>query len=195
MKKYLFSLILIFFISFTLSSSGCLEKRVKEKNEKKPKEIKKEVKIEEKTSTPQEKKEEIEITLFFGDKKAQFLIPEIRRVPSTQAVAKVALEELIKGTEDKSKISLIPEGTKLLDISIENGVAQLNLSKEFKEKYPLGSASENILIYSIVNTLTEFPSIKKVHFLVEGRPLEVIGSNYDLANTYFERNESMIKKD
>jgi spore germination protein GerM len=191
MKKKLFLLILISLITLSFSASGCREKAVKESKIEPQK-----VKTQEETATSQKEMEkEMEITIYFGDKEAQFLVPEIRSVPAAQTVAKSALEELIKGPESKDKISLIPEGTKVLSISIQNGVAEVNLSKEFKEKYPLGSASENILIYSIVNTLTEFPSIKKVHFLVEGKPLEVTGSNYDLANTYFERNESMIKKD
>jgi spore germination protein GerM len=191
MKKKLFLLILISLITLSLFASGCREKAARE-SKIEPQKVKSQ---EETTTSQKETKKEMEITIYFGDKEAQFLVPEIRSIPATQAVAKSALEELIKGPESKDKISLIPEGTKVLSISIQNGVAEVNLSKEFKEKYPLGSASENILIYSIVNTLTEFPSIKKVHFLVEGEPLEVIGSNYDLANTYFERNESMIKKD
>ncbi len=191
MKRKLFLLILIFLITLSSFASGCREKATRESKIEPQK-----VKTQEETATPQkEMQKEMEITIYFGDKEAQFLVPEIRSVPATQAVAKSALEELIKGPESKDKISLIPEGTKVLSISIQNGVAEVNLSKEFKEKYPLGSASENILIYSIVNTLTEFPSIKKVHFLVEGKLLEVTGSNYDLANTYFERKESMIKKE
>ncbi len=139
------------------------------------------------------KKETVEIILYFVDKEGQSLIPEARTVPATQTLPEVALKELIKGPKDQeNKISPIPEGTNLLSLSIQNNQAEVNFSREFKEKYPLGSAAENFLIYSIVNTLTEFPEVEETRFLVEGQPLDVPGSNYDLSNTYFKRNESLI---
>lgn len=160
--------------------------------------VKKETTQETFETTPEpleEKKEEktVEITLYFPDKEAQSLIPEVRTVPATQTLPEVVLKELIKGPRDpENKISPIPQGTKLISLSIQNNQAEVNFSREFKEKYPLGSAAENFLIYSIVNTLTELPEVEEVRFLADGQPLDVPGSNYDLANTYFKRNQSLI---
>ncbi len=144
------------------------------------------------TPTGEEKTEEgVKITLYFADKEARGLIKEVRTVPTTQAVAKTALIELIKGPQESDAVSLIPPGTKLISINIKDGTAFVDFSREFETNYPAGSSGENLLIYSIVNTLTEFPSIKGVRLLVEGRTPQVPSSNYDLSQT-FERDESLI---
>ncbi len=186
--------ILFLFLILALLSlllNGCLKSKQVEKERKKIlTEAKKETHLVEKGT----EKERIKITLYFSDKQAMYLIPEEREIKKTEDVAKIALEELIKGPKDPKLFPTIPEGTKLLGIEVKDGLAKVNLSQDFKDNYPLGSAGENITIFSIVNTLTEFTSINKVRFLVEGKPLEVSGSNYDLVNQFFLRNEDIIKK-
>ena len=63
----------------------------------------------------------------------------------------------------------IPEGTKLLGISIAKGVATVNLSREFES----GGGSESILgrLAQVTYTLTQFPTVDSVLFQLDGKPV------------------------
>ncbi|HAG11828.1 MAG TPA: spore gernimation protein [Desulfotomaculum sp.] len=98
-----------------------------------------------------------------------FLVREEHTIPRTTQVAKAALEELINGlpaTENAFKV--IPKGTKVLGISINDGLATVDFSREVLDAN-VGSSGEAFGIQSIVNTLTEFPTIDRVAFEVEGK--------------------------
>jgi hypothetical protein len=63
----------------------------------------------------------------------------------------------------------IPEGTRLLGLTIANGVATVNLSKEFES----GGGSASVLgrLAQVVYTLTQFPTVKSVSFELDGQPV------------------------
>jgi germination protein M len=83
-------------------------------------------------------------------------------------------------------------------VRVDNSVATVDFSKEVL-KANVGSEGEALGIAQIVNTLTEFPSIKKVRLTVEGRDKGAIsGRNIEdwrghigLYDQPFSRNESV----
>ena len=96
------------------------------------------------------------------------LVREEHTIPKTEQVAKTALEELINGQPStKNAFKVIPKGTKILGISINDGLATVDFSREVLDAN-VGSSGEALGIQSIVNTLTEFSTINKVSFKVEG---------------------------
>lgn len=115
-----------------------------------------------------------------GDVQAEGLVPVLRVVPQTQAVARAAMLELLAGPKgrelfDGSGISsAIPEGTDLLGISIDGGTATVDLSGEFESGG--GSASAMIRLAQVTYTLTQFPTVDQVSFKIDGRPVTVFGS-------------------
>ncbi len=133
------------------------------------------------------------LKLYFADKEAQFLLLEKRELnQSMAATPKEALAALIAGPKVEGHFPTIPKGSELLGIEIEDGLVSVDFNMEFKNNYQLGSAAEGMTIYSIVNTLTEFNDIKRVRFLVEGKALDIAGSNYDFTVQTFERDEDLI---
>lgn len=75
---------------------------------------------------------------------------------------------------------VIPIGTKVLGLKIdEQGTAYANFSKELC-KHGQGSYGEMMLCYAITNTLTEFPEIKRVQILIEGKKVTSISGHMDL---------------
>ena len=77
--------------------------------------------------------------------------------------------------------SVIPENTKLLDVSLEDGLLKIDFSKEFLNTT---KEMEEIMIEAIVYTLTEIDGIDKIMIFVEGTKLEVLPqSNIKLPNT------------
>lgn len=83
------------------------------------------------------------------------------------AVARTIVLELIKGSNKYGTI--IPSGTKLLDIYLKESIIYVDFSEEFVKNNNLGSGYETMMIYSIVNSLTELKTISKVQFLVNGK--------------------------
>ena len=134
--------------------------------------------------------ETIKVVLYFSDDQAEKLVKERRSVPKTDAVAKASVEELIKGPS-AGGVATMPTGTTLLGVSITDGIADVNLSKEFVDNHPGGSAGEKMTVYSIVNTLTEFSTIKEVRFLVEGERLDTIAGHMDVSQPV-KREESLL---
>lgn len=109
--------------------------------------------------------------IYFADWQAQHLIPEPRQIakaedPRVQATKVV--EELLAGPKDPHLHRTLPAGVKLLNgVTIENGTAYVNLSKELQSVR--GSAAVTMAFGSIALSLTEIPGISKVQVLVEGK--------------------------
>jgi germination protein M len=129
------------------------------------------------------------------------LVPVNREVDDTEvddtvAVARAAMEELLAGpTEDEGAHDLrvgaigtqIPEGTTLLGVDIEGDVATVDLSGEFASGDIDNDERESwaIRLAQVTYTLTQFPTVESVRFLVDGKPAAAIegheGSPIDLA--------------
>jgi germination protein M len=87
--------------------------------------------------------------------------PTAREVEETQAVAEAALEELLGGptsveASDLQVTTAIPEGTSIEAVTIDDGVASVELSAELPEE-PLAQ---------VVYTVTQFPTVDSVE--IEG---------------------------
>jgi sporulation and spore germination protein/immunoglobulin-like protein involved in spore germination len=107
------------------------------------------------------------------------LAPVLREVPKTSAVGSAAMTALLDGPSDvelgarPAMYSTIPEGTRLLGLTIDTGVATVNLSKEFES----GGGSASVLgrLAQVVYTLTQFPTIRGVRFQLDGQPVTTFG--------------------
>ena len=124
----------------------------------------------------EDQNEPVTLTLYFmGSTPASFFLSrEARTIPNTQAVARAAMEELIKGPAEGSSLqAVLPDTVKVLDVSIADGVCTVDLSKEIlTDKASQGGAGaevEALALDSIANTLTEYPTIRKVKLLFEGK--------------------------
>ena len=135
----------------------------------------------------------INLTLYFPNPNADCVVPEKRQVEVQAGVKleKIIFEELQKRPEGSDKVSIIPQGSKLLSVETKDGLCQLDLSSEFVDNNPGGTAFETVLINSIVNSLTELPTVQKVQFLIEGEKREIY--THAIFDMPFERNEDFIR--
>ena len=107
------------------------------------------------------------------------LAPVLREVPKTKAVATAAMRQLLAGpagdelSARPAMYTAIPDGTTLLGISIADGVATVNLSKEYEAGG--GSASMQARLAQVVYTLTQFPTVTGVRFQLDGVPVTALG--------------------
>jgi germination protein M len=103
-----------------------------------------------------------------------------RTIPYTQAVATATMKELLGGLNAQEKTtwpalsSAIPAGTKLLGITVANGVAKVDLSKELESGG--GTFSVTARLAQVIYTLDQFPTIDSVEFYIEGVKVEMFSS-------------------
>ncbi len=138
-----------------------------------------------------------EIILYFSDMDGEFLVGERRRImkrDETKEEAKETIIELIKGPKGKL-IPTLPVRTKCLNLKIDdNGIAIVNFNRALIKDHPGGSTGEIMTTYSIVNSLViNFPQIKKVQILIEGRPIETISGHISLRQP-IPYNPDLIKR-
>ncbi len=100
-----------------------------------------------------------------------------RTVPKTVAVARAAMEALCGGPTGAEKAAglgtAVPEGARLLGISVDGAVATVDLSGEFASGG--GSLSMTARVAQVVYTMTQFPTIKAVAFMLDGERVAALG--------------------
>ena len=107
------------------------------------------------------------------------LVPVLREVPETRAVATAAMHALLAGptaTESGQReiTSAVPAGSRLLGLRVESGIATVDLSREFESGG--GSMSIFVRLGQVVHPLTQFPTVDSVLFEIEGQPVTVFSS-------------------
>lgn len=99
-----------------------------------------------------------------------------RRVAGTPAVAQAALNELLQGPDSRERnrgfATEIPNGTRLRDITINNGVARADFSAELNNA--AGSCRVAAIRAQIERTLRQFSTVKSVVISVEGNSSAVL---------------------
>ncbi len=99
------------------------------------------------------------------------------RIAQGAAVARAAVEHLLSGPDTAETglnvTSEIPGGTELLGISVEDGVATVDLSSAFASGG--GSFSMRGRLAQLVFTLTQFDTIGGVRLRLDGAPVDALG--------------------
>lgn len=127
------------------------------------------------------------ITLYFANEKGEGLVQEMQEIhySSNISLEKLVVEQLLKGPQGEKGRAVIPEGTKLVNVSVVNGVCFVNLDEGFlNQNYEI---AEPVVIYAIVNSLTELTSVNKVQISINGDSNRVYREKMDLGDMY-ERN-------
>jgi germination protein M len=148
----------------------------------------------ERRAIPAERKE---VLLYFSDSEGEYLIGEKRKILKKNAVkeeAKETIIELIKGPGGKL-IATLPPRTKLLTLQINDaGVAKVNFNPALSKDHPGGTSAEMMTVYSIVNSLSlNFPQIKRVQILIDGKPIETITGHLSLGQPVSPKRD-LIKR-
>lgn len=104
----------------------------------------------------------------------------------TLTLVKEMIDALTEGSAKEEYISehfstVIPKGTTIIDLSLENGLLKIDFSKDILN---VSKDREEKLIESLVYTLTEIEGIDEIMIFVEGEKLDVLPqSNIKLPNT------------
>ena len=120
-----------------------------------------------------------------------YLVPVMCTLPYEDGVAKATLNKMIQSPENDMQAArlglktVLPEGT-TIDLDISDGLARIDLSKEVLNM--ADAAAESNMVAAIVQALTEFESVERVEFLVDGKKIDKLTHGTDISGT-FERGE------
>ena len=100
-----------------------------------------------------------------------------REIPKTQAVARAALEELLKGPTEKEKsedfFTNINPGVKIQSLIIENGTAKVDFDEQLEFQVG-GSCRVSAIRAQIIETLKQFPTVENVIISINGRTEDIL---------------------
>ena len=106
------------------------------------------------------------------------LVAVRRSHEATPLVATTAVKSLLSGPTDEERamgfVSAVPPATRLLGIAIHDGIATVDLTSAYESGG--GSRSMQMRLGQVVYTLTQFPTVQKVRFSLDGAPVDVFSS-------------------
>ena len=123
----------------------------------------------------------VNIKVYYPDENATGLVAVEKSIKDTDNKYQAAVEALMAGTEKKGLANVFPKKAKLLQVTVSGKVAKVNFSRELQKNFVGGSTGEEMLVGSVVNTLTEFAEIQKVQILVDGQEVETLSGHMDLS--------------
>ena len=149
------------------------------------------------TGEDMKKYEQVTLDLYFTDEEGNKLVKVNRtlRYNTNIALEKLVVEQLIVGPIEQKNgkavayPTLNPQ-TKIISVSIKDSICYVNLSNTFLNA--LNNVSADAVIYSLVNSLVELPSVLKVQIAIEGETEINYREKYNLS-TLFEARYDMVQ--
>ena len=109
-----------------------------------------------------------DLNLYFANENGDHLVKETRRIhySSNVPLERVIVEKLLEGPKSEGMLPTLSSNTKILGVSIVEGICYVNLDKSFLTETM--SVQQELPIYSIVDSLTDACNIHGVQISVEG---------------------------
>lgn len=131
----------------------------------------------------------LKVFIFYQSSTRNLLLPEENEIFRTDRLtdqAKQVIELLVRGPAGTGAVSALPAGTRLRSLFLfEDGLAVADFSGEMSRAHPGGVWGERASVYAVVNSLIfNFPSIRRVKILVDGREAETLAGHLSLARPF-----------
>lgn len=130
------------------------------------------------------------LTLYLPDEDGMHVTRRDFLVRAKEKTLKNALFQMIQ-LDRKQPHPLLPTGLSVKDVTVKDGTATINFSKQLKDLSG-GSTTESLFIAMTVNTATEFPNVRQILFQMEGAPIKRLTGHFDMTQP-FRRDESLIR--
>ena len=171
-------------------------------------EVKHEVKTEPATSEPEtpiqpvdnqpakhEKKEQsMSVKVYYPDDSGMRLVEVEREIIVDDTIDKytAAVETLLEEPDEENLTTIFPKNTGFRSVTVEGDLATVDIDGSILKGFVGGSTGEEFLVGSIVDTLTNFPEVKRVRILVNGQEVETLSGHMDLSMP-LERMEGLTE--
>ena len=138
--------------------------------------------------------ERTEMHLYFASEDGKKLVDTYRTVVYNGNIPmeKLVAEQIIKGPKGDFNYPTINAGTKVVNVLTRDNICTITFDKTFLTN-PY-SVEPEVAIYSIVNSLTELPSIRQVQILIDGEEHPVFMEHYSLdSENLLQKNTKIVK--
>lgn len=144
-------------------------------------------------------KQQSTLNIYFADSSGTSLIKEPVKIQydATLPLEELAVMQLIKGpssvqnADSEKLLPTIPKGTILNKITTKENTCYIDFSDEFLKKPD--NITDEVAIYSVVNTLIELPTINKVQFSINGEQVLIYNDKINFGDA-FKRNLDIVRK-
>lgn len=112
------------------------------------------------------------ITLYFLEPNTYTLETETRKIDSKELIDNPynkIVNLLIEGPQNENLIKLIPQDAYLNNSEIREGILYLDFSEHFINGQNLGKEQEELIVKSIVNTLSQLTEVNGIKILIDGK--------------------------
>lgn len=133
-----------------------------------------------------------ELNLYFTNEEGNQLVPEARQVyyNGNTPIEKVIVEQLLRGPGESGHYATLPSDTRIVGVSVADGIAYVNLGKQFvDEALPVDA---QIPVYSIVNSLIDAGNVSQVQISINGDTSLLFKDKVDM-NQLFQVNHELEK--
>ena len=103
-----------------------------------------------------------------------------------------AVEMLLDEPYEENLTTIFPKTASIRSVTVADGLATVDLDGSIVKHMVGGSTGEEFLVGSIVDTLTNFPEVTQVKFLVDGKEIETLAGHMDLS-TPLERMDGLLE--
>lgn len=139
-------------------------------------------------------KQESDLRVYFADENNEKLVPITYRFTidnSNSSLEEYIVSKLIEGPEKGVANPTLGKGIKVLSVVTTDYVCYVNFDASFLEQNQV--VSDELMIYSIVNSLCELPYVNGVQILVDGESEIELHKTFSLAQI-LRRNTDLIAK-
>ncbi|MEA5068608.1 MAG: GerMN domain-containing protein, partial [Christensenellaceae bacterium] len=128
-------------------------------------------------AVPETASDAVKTVVYYQDNYG-YLVPVTRSIPNEPGIAKATLAMMVKSAYNDMEAArlglrtVLPEGTSIdLDVS-KDGVARIDLGTQVMKM--ADAQAEAAMVDAVVQTLTEFPTVERVEFLVGGQKRDAL---------------------
>lgn len=131
------------------------------------------------------------IQVYFADEAGENLIGRTENVGyiSNISMERLVVDRVIAGPLNDKSYPTVSSALKVLNVTTKDGVCYVNFDNSFLTKTQ--KVSDEVVIYSFVNSLTELPNVSKVQFMVDSESEVSFGEHIYLSEP-FERNLEIV---
>lgn len=136
--------------------------------------------------------EKVNLKLYFANEDGTGLVEENRRnvvYSSNISLEKLVVEQLVKGPTVEGAFPTIDSATKIVSVSVKDGICYVNFGEDFLSQ--ISNVSAEVTIYSITNSLVELANVNKVQISIGGETNIIYREKFNL-NDLFERNLDLL---
>ena len=134
------------------------------------------------------------MVLYFANAEGNALVTEVQSVvySNNLSLERVVLNQLLEGPSVEGSMATIPSTVRVQGVTVRDGVCYVDFDSTFLED--TANVTDAIVIYSIVDSLTELSTVSQVQITVNGSADVTFRNNISLSGR-FERDLSYLQQE